>query len=151
MYFFQNIWNHDIAVLLWLILSGPCRHILLPLFMVRFVAGKISLWVSIIKCDGKCIVFSSENCFNSESADTDLYLLVPATFPPHRHYLLPYLNSLYTFSFSTTTLSSTLSCLNMFSSNRPWAGYRPPSPPQGEFCTLWFSETTLYKTQNKRC
>ena len=35
--------------------------------------------------------------------------------------------------------------------SRPWAGYRPPPPPQGEFCTLWFSETTLYKTQNKRC
>ena len=22
--------------------------------------------------------------------------------------------------------------------------------PQGEFCTLWFSKTTLYKTQNKK-
>ena len=27
----------------------------------------------------------------------------------------------------------------------------PLPPPQGEFWTLWFSETTLYKTQNKRC
>ena len=35
--------------------------------------------------------------------------------------------------------------------NRPWAGNRPPSPPLGEFCTLWFSKTTLYKKQNDTC
>ena len=34
---------------------------------------------------------------------------------------------------------------------RPKAGYRPPSPPQGEFCTLWFLETAIYKPQNETC
>ena len=47
-----------------------------------------------------------------------------------------------------------LNCKQMtnekFKPIRSWAGYRPPPPPppKGEFCTLWFSETTLYKTQN---
>ena len=27
----------------------------------------------------------------------------------------------------------------------------PPPIPQGEFCTLWFSKTTLYKKQNDIC
>ena len=31
---------------------------------------------------------------------------------------------------------------------RPFSGHRPRPPPQGKFCTLWFSETALYKEQN---
>ena len=59
-------------------------------------------------------------------------------------------------SATTKRISYIKECWGTVNSNsrhalcRPWAGYRPPSP-QGEFCTLWFSETTLYKTQNKRC